>query len=97
MVYTGMKMILKDKSIYTEEEWFEKIQSDVTILDFRIQRESIGNLEFISEATGLSKSVVLQGILDDYLKVHKKRLNNLLKKRNQLNPKENDLLLGEKK
>ena len=51
-------MILKDKSIYTEEEWFKKIQSDVTILDFRIQRESIGNLEFISEATGLSKSVV---------------------------------------
>jgi hypothetical protein len=80
-----------------KDEWRNEIKSDVTFIDFRIQKESKENLEFISNATGLSKSIVLQGILDDYLKVHKKRLNNLLKKRNQLNPRENDLLLGEDK
>jgi hypothetical protein len=80
-----------------KDEWRNEIKSDVTFVDFRIQKESKEHLEFIAKATGLSKSIVLQGILDDYLKVHKKRLNNLLKKRNQLNPRENDLLLGKEK
>ena len=80
-----------------KDEWRNEIKSDVTFVDFRIQKESKEHLEFIAKATGLSKSIVLQGILDDYLKVHKKMLNNLLKKRNQLNPRENDLLLGKDK
>ena len=80
-----------------KDEWRNEIKSDVTFVDFRIQKESKEHLEFIAKATGLSKSIVLQGVLDDYLKVHKKRLNNLLKKRNQLNPREIVLLLGKDK
>jgi len=80
-----------------KDEWRNEIKSDVTFVDFRIQKESKEHLEFISNATGLSKSIVLHGILDDYLKIHRNRLNKLMQKRSQLDPKENDLLFGKDK
>ena len=49
----------------------------------RLTEETLEDLKFMRKATGLSMSTILEGLMTDFMKDHRKRLEGLLHSKEQ--------------
>ena len=54
-----------------------------TLTSVRLTQETLEDLKFMRKATGLSMSTILEGLMTDFMRDHRKRLEGLLQSKEQ--------------